>query len=382
MSLGRGRESAAAVSCGRIWGCADCGMQVQCDDTAGLSNGRSRGSCGRNRRGWSNDLRTATDAVRTGSRVGTSALFGDRELRCGRDHGALSDVQIADRTSRCGLDTRRRRDDGRLRSLIAALRSAQVGGGATTEFCGVSAFRRSEIGRIGRRHHGVLYLRRDSRNLGGRGQGNGRNCEPRLLPLVGPRHNIGQGHIALQFDVGRRHDGLRSIVGFRRKGNDRLAREFWIWFLGLLRLCRARVERRQIFRSLVIDHLRSGRRQASPRLAVGAQRSESIRSAARTPRRDRRPTGEIEPREAGASRTHQARTALERNAVRAEEGGAERLDRGGCRRRREAMKAARPEAAERARVAAISSRGRAAVILPIVDAGQRSWDSREDIRFQ
>ena len=188
MSLGRGGEGAAAVPGRCVRWRAHSGMQVQRNDTAGLSKRRSGGSCAETDGGGGTTCGPATDAVRSRSRAGSSALFGDRELRCGRDHGALSDVQIADGTSRCGLDARRRRDDRRLQSLISRrVRSTQVG-------------RRS--------HHGVLHLRCDSRNLGGRSQRNGGNREPRLLPLVGPRHDVGQGYVALQLDVGRRHDGL------------------------------------------------------------------------------------------------------------------------------------------------------------------------------
>ncbi len=279
MALGSSGEGTAAIPGWRVRWRAYGGMQIQRNDTAGLSKRRSGRSCGRNRRGRSNDLRTTTDAVRSRSRARSSALFGNRELRCGRDHGALSDVQITDWTSRCGLDARRRRDDRRLQSLISScVRSPQI---RRRSYHRIVQRRRisaiPDIGLVsGRRYDGVLYLRCDSRNLGGRGQGNGRDREPRLFSLVGPRHDVRQGHVALQLDVRRRDDGLRSVVGLRRQRDDRLAREFRVRFLRLLRLLRAGIEGWKIFRRLVVDHLRVV--ESWHCHALGLQRKEASQS--------------------------------------------------------------------------------------------------------
>ncbi len=103
---------------------------------------------------------------------------------------------------------------------------------------------------------GVLHLRRYPCDIGRGGQRHIGNFKPRLLRLVRPGHDVGHRNIVFQFHLGRRHDRLRMVIGFRRERNDRLAREFRIRLRGLSRPSAARVERGEIFRRLVIDHLR------------------------------------------------------------------------------------------------------------------------------
>ncbi len=198
-------------------------------------------------------MRSTADARRSRSRSCKGPLFCDWEIGRGRDHGTPPDVQIADRTRSCGFDARR----GRNHQILQRRRIPSV----------------PKIGRIGRRRHdGALHLRRDPGDLRCRGQRNGWNGEAWLFSLVGPRHNIRQGNVALQLDIGWRHDGLRSIVGPRRKRNHWLAREFRVRFLRLRRRLRSRIDGWKIFRRLVINYLCSV--EGRPRYHPGLERKE------------------------------------------------------------------------------------------------------------
>src|SRR5579864_2703332 len=113
-----------------------------------------------------------------------------------------------------------------------------------------------KIGCIGRRlHNGIFDLRGDAVDLGGGSEWDGRDVQLRLLQLVRPGDDVGEGNVVLQFDVGRSDDGLRTVVGFRRNRNDGLRGEFWIGFRGLCWLRVAGVEWRKVFRGRVINHL-------------------------------------------------------------------------------------------------------------------------------
>lgn len=102
------------------------GMQAQCNYAAGRTERCARGTCGGNRRRRCHDLwRAETGGWRSGTRQG--ALFGNRKLWGGRNHGALADVQISDRAAGCGIDARRRRNHRNLQSLkTGSIRSTQV----------------------------------------------------------------------------------------------------------------------------------------------------------------------------------------------------------------------------------------------------------------
>ncbi len=109
---------------------------------------------------------------------------------------------------------------------------------------------------IGRRGgNGILHLRRDARNVGGGCQRNIRNRKPRFLRVVRPSHNVGQRNIVLQLHVGWGHDRLRAVIRFPRKRNDRLRSRFRIGLLGSRCFLTTSIERRKIFRRLVIDYL-------------------------------------------------------------------------------------------------------------------------------
>ena len=191
-------------------------MQVQRNHaaTGTDSSGSSRGG-NRWRRG--NDLRSAGARTIT-SRSGHSALFSHRQLRRGSNHRAASNIQIAQRTRRCALHTWRRRDHRRLWGLeCSCVRGVHVRRGSDH---GILQGRRTaslcEMGRIGRwLHHRSFHLGRKPRFLGRRSQRHIRDGQPRLFRRVGPSHNIGQGNVALQLDVGRCDDGLRADCRLR-----------------------------------------------------------------------------------------------------------------------------------------------------------------------
>ncbi len=196
-----------------------------------------------------------------GWRSGTrrDSLFGDRKLGRGRDHRAPPDVQIADRATGCGLDARGRRNHRKAAGPEPApFEARKSGGGATTEFCNAGELPRCErrAASGGGASAEFSILRRDPVDVGSRGQRHIGNFKPRLLHLVRPGHNVWQRNIVLQFDFGRRDDGLRPVVGFGRKRNDRLAGEFRISFTRRCTTSRAAgVDGREIFRRLVINHL-------------------------------------------------------------------------------------------------------------------------------
>src|ERR1700732_3290756 len=231
-------------------------MEVQRNHTAPRSKVPRR-RCSRNRRRRRNELRNAA-ADRRGTRAANGALFGDRKLGRRGNHGTRADVQLAERTSGRVLDAWRRRNDGRLRRLEGGrVRNTQVGW--RSDYRVLQRRRIPPLHKMrsvgGRGHDGTLQLGSDADNIRSGGQRDGRNRQPWLLHAVRPCHDVGQSDVVFQLDVWWRDDRLRSIVGFGRNRNNRLARKLRVGLRGLSLLRAASIEWWKIFRGSVIDHL-------------------------------------------------------------------------------------------------------------------------------
>ncbi len=59
----------------------------------------------------------------------------------------------------------------------------------------------------------------------------------------------------IQLDIGRSNDGLTAIVSLRRHGNNGLRRVCWVALLRQRFPGAAGIERREIFRRRVVDHV-------------------------------------------------------------------------------------------------------------------------------
>ena len=103
-----------------------------------------------------------------------------------------------------------------------------------------------------RSYHRRFQLRTQARDARRRNQ---RRWGNRQFRPIRPCHDVGQAYILLQLDVGRGDDRLCSVVRLRRHRNDRLPREFRICLPRRSRVDASSVERRQVFRRLVVDHL-------------------------------------------------------------------------------------------------------------------------------
>ena len=95
-----------------------------------------------------------------------------------------------------------------------------------------------------------------------------------------PRDDIRYRHFMVQLDIRRRDNRLRTVVRFGRHRDDRLLRQFRLALLRHSRRRAARVNRWQVLRRRVVDHVRlteCGPWQPldshCPELAEGPQRS-------------------------------------------------------------------------------------------------------------
>ncbi len=235
MPFGRSGEAAAAIARRGIWRSANCGMKVECNHSS-AGAGASRRAEGRRR---CDDLRR-TSLLRcehSGTSARECALFVQGKLRSGSNHRTVCDVEIAE-TARCASRyVGWRSDHGSLRSLKHFPRY------------------RCDVRR--RRDNGAFHAWREARDLGRR---NGWSGADRKLRLSRPCDDVGQRNVMLQLNIGRRDDGLRAIVRFRRQGNDGLSRVLRIGLAGLSGIRAASVERREVFRRRVVDDIGLGER--------------------------------------------------------------------------------------------------------------------------
>lgn len=169
MTLGSGGESSAAVAGRGIWGRAHGGMKIERDHARACGGIPGCRPCG-----WRWHHLHGRARHRSS---GDGALLTDGKLWRGRDHGGGADVKRAEG---------------------AHGRSFYIGW---------------------RRHHRVRDPRRHASKA--RSQNHRRRRDGKLRPqrriLVRPGHDVGQSNIALQVDVGRSDDGLKTVVSLRRQ---------------------------------------------------------------------------------------------------------------------------------------------------------------------
>ena len=179
-------------------------------------------------------------------------LLGHGQLRRGRNHRRVPDVDVPQTALRRGVHAGRRLDDRGLRSPQSPRRfSVQLRRGCYHAL---------------RKHWRPLAIGwhcfRRGRDRGHRKRGQPQigcsccRCQRHCgLGLLRPGHDIRQWHIVIELDVGGSDNGLGLIVGLGWHRNDRLRRMFRL-ALARQRPARApRIERRQILRWSVVDHV-------------------------------------------------------------------------------------------------------------------------------
>ena len=143
------------------------------------------------------------------------------KLRSRRYDVARANIQVSNIPLRCPRHFGRRRDYVRFhgRAHHAVLRKLHV--------------------RCGRNYlclRGSHARHRSSRRI----ERNGRHDRSRC-------NDVGHGDVVVELQIGRCHDGLRSVVGLWRNRENRLLRVGGLAFLRFRRCCRTGVERREIF---------------------------------------------------------------------------------------------------------------------------------------
>ena len=244
MSFRCGSEAAASIAGHSGRRRAYGGMQAECDHpSAGAGTSRHA------QRRWRSDHLRRMSAW-SGASLSNCALLVQRKLRSRRDYRAVSNVEFAHAAVGRSFQRGRRSNYGGLRSSHSLPRC-------------IVHIRRW-------RNHRAFHPRRKPRDLRCKDY---RRRSNRHARLVRPGYGVGQSDVVLQFHAGRGDDGLGTVIRLPRHGNDGLRGEFGVSLMRPRGGRAASVQRRQIFRRCVINHV--GMRERGQRRGMWPQREKA-----------------------------------------------------------------------------------------------------------